>query len=248
MDEEFGRRDPRQVRDGRRSTRGPEALDQRLERWVSRGRDLVDGVSGSRPGQRQAAGDRPGLAGLNPGRLGRWVEDRMDWLFDDGGDDDWREPWQEAGARPSRPAPGGGAERGTGGAGLERDPGGAGAARGAGRAGEERAGAPRRSLEAISRRPAPGPAPLGQGGNRSTGGSSPIGGSSPTAATPPFGASAPSGAPAEDPDGAWPDDTSFSLPRWQRPAAPRSTGPAGPVSPPPPDGGGRALPRSTRRR
>ena len=38
-------------RDGRRPGRdGPEPLEQRLDRWVSRGRELVDGVAGARPG------------------------------------------------------------------------------------------------------------------------------------------------------------------------------------------------------
>ena len=47
----------------------------------------MDGVSGARPGSR-----RPGQR-LNPGQLGRWVENKLDWLLDD--DEDWREPWQE---------------------------------------------------------------------------------------------------------------------------------------------------------
>lgn len=72
-------------------------LEDRLETWVSRGRELVDGVSGTRPGTRLAGrggghpgpGGRPGLDGL-----GRWVEGRLDWLLDDR--EDWREPWQES--------------------------------------------------------------------------------------------------------------------------------------------------------
>jgi hypothetical protein len=69
---------------------GRRALDDRLETWVSRGRELVDGVSGTRPGTRP-----PGRGG--GGRLdglGRWVEGKLDWLLDDR--EDWREPWQEA--------------------------------------------------------------------------------------------------------------------------------------------------------
>jgi len=72
-------------------------LEDRLETWVSRGRELVDGVSGTRPGtrppvrggERSGPGARPGLDGV-----GRWVEGRLDWLLDDR--EDWREPWQEA--------------------------------------------------------------------------------------------------------------------------------------------------------
>jgi len=82
-------------------------LEQRLDRWVNRGRRLVDGVSGTRPGSRpqarppdRRAAGRNGIEGL-----GRWVEDRLDWLLDE--EDDWQEPWQEAApaapARPRRP-------------------------------------------------------------------------------------------------------------------------------------------------
>jgi hypothetical protein len=66
-----------------------------VNRWVSRGKQLVDGVSGARPGTRppgrpgeRRPGARPGLDGL-----GRWVENRLEWLLEDG--DDWREPWEE---------------------------------------------------------------------------------------------------------------------------------------------------------
>lgn len=88
--------------------RGPRPaapLDQRLERWMSTGRQLVDGVSGSsrpgsRPGARRSDGPPQGRQGLDG--LGRWVEERLDRLLDDG--DDWREPWQEE-SRPARPEP-----------------------------------------------------------------------------------------------------------------------------------------------
>jgi hypothetical protein len=81
-------------------------LEERLDRLVSRGRRLVDGVSGARPGSRSAArggerrsGGRPGT----PGGLGRWVEGTLDWLLEDG--EDWREPWEEGGAAAGVPAP-----------------------------------------------------------------------------------------------------------------------------------------------
>ena len=196
------------------STRRParaagDPLDQRLDRWVSAGRQLVEGVSGARPGTRPAPRPGESRSGARPGGarapalegLGRWVEDRLDWLLEDG--DDWREPWQEApgpagGWSPTRPStarPGGG-----------------------GGAGEQR---PRRSLEAISRR---GPVPA-----------------------------------AADPED-WPDDASFSLPRWQRPVirpqpvttprptTPRPTTPLPEASPPEVPAPGRPLPRSSRRR
>lgn len=150
-----------------RNERGGVPLEQRLDRWVSAGRQLVDGVAGARPGSRPAA---------RPGGLGRWLEDRVDWLLDDG--DDWREPWQEG--PPVAPDP-------------------------PLRSSAAPPPARRRGLEAISRRP--------------------------SAAA-----------------GDWPDEDSFNVPRWQRPAAaptPRDT----PAAPPaPPAQPGRPLPRSTRRR
>lgn len=79
---------------------GDEGFEQRLDRWVEAGRQFVDGVSGARPGSRAGArsgsreGQRRGAARLNPGELGRWVENKLEWLLDDEGDDDWREPWQ----------------------------------------------------------------------------------------------------------------------------------------------------------
>jgi len=162
------------------------SLEQRLDRWVSAGRQLVDGVAGARPGSRP-----PGRAA----GLGRWVEERMDWLLDDG--DDWREPWQDS--PPSRwSAPPAQAPAQT----QSSDP-----------VPQPRPAAPangrRRSLEAVSRR----------------------------------------GAAASEAE--WPDDDSFSIPRWRRPAPaaplpPDLTAPRPPSPPPAPPS--RPLPRSTRRR
>ena len=155
-----------------RPRRGPDPLEQGFDRLVSAGRQLVDGVSGARPGSRTAPrGAQPGGEDRRPGldRLGRWVEDKLDWILDE--DEDWREPWQEPAQRP------------------------------------EPAG--RRPLEAISRRGRP----------------------------------AEGGAAQED----WPDDASFSIPRWQRqPAVPQPL--AVEVPDPQPSATGRPLPRSTRRR
>lgn len=78
-----------------------EGLEQRLDRWVETGRQLVDGVAGARPGSRspgRGQSRRPGPR-LNPSELGRWVEGKLEWLLDDEGEEDWREPWQ------SSPAP-----------------------------------------------------------------------------------------------------------------------------------------------
>ena len=74
---------------------GPDRLEQGIDRLMSAGRQLVDGVSGARPGSRppargegRTAGSLPRLEGL-----GRWVENKLDWILED--EDDWREPWQE---------------------------------------------------------------------------------------------------------------------------------------------------------
>jgi len=171
-----------------RPRRGPDPLEQGFDRLVSAGRQLVDGVSGARPGSRtvprgaQRGGEdrRPGLD-----RLGRWVEDKIDWILDE--DEDWREPWQEPAPRQS----------------VSREP----VQRENVRQVEP---AGRRPLEAISRRGRP----------------------------------AEGGGAQED----WPDDASFSIPRWQRqPASPQPPAVEAPEDPQP-SGTGRPLPRSTRRR
>ncbi|MCS5690833.1 RNA helicase [Cyanobium sp. FGCU-6] len=83
-----GRRGPRREAD---------PLEQKLDRWVSAGRQFVEGVSGARPGTRAGSrepGGRTGGGTFRPADLGRWVENRLDRLLEDDGDD-WREPWQE---------------------------------------------------------------------------------------------------------------------------------------------------------
>ncbi len=190
-------------------------------------------------------GREPGRGGGFDG-LGRWVEQRLDWLLDDG--DDWREPWQESGPRSPSPsihdnptrdpwAPRGTANLADDFPAVERFPAdGLTGVNGGNRGRSADSGdpsprpnpsgslqpavaAPRRRLEALSRRG------LASGVQVST-------------------PAAP--APAQD-DDAWPDDESFSLPRWQRsPAARRAPEPAAPAADPA-EAGGRPLPRSTRR-
>jgi hypothetical protein len=171
-------------RPGSRSSLRPE---QGIERLVSAGRQLVDGVSGARPGSRKA-GREPGSGpGVRPrlGDLGRWVEDKLDWILED--EDDWREPWQEPPDQRREPQR---REQ------RPEDP--------------RRASSRRRPLEAVSRRVA--------------------------------GLRAGAARPVEEQD--WPDDDSFSRPRWQRPGVP----PSQPSQPPPMSSSVRPLPRSSRRR
>ncbi|MFN9571003.1 MAG: hypothetical protein ACK59G_13845 [Cyanobacteriota bacterium] len=175
---------------------------------MTRGRELVDGVSGTRPGTRPSGrgAERPGGGQGGLDGLGRWVEGRLDWLLDDR--DDWREPWQEG----DRPSP----QR------TEVPP-----------------PSPSRSrvpLEAISRRGIPG----------SVSGTSWRAPRSELAGVEPPPAMAP--APKPPSPEAWPEDESFTVPRWRReeppppPAATPLAEPAPAVVP------GRPLPRSTRRR
>ena len=56
-----------------------------MDQWLETGRQLVDGVSGRRPGQRRGS--------LDLDSVGRWVGEKVEWLLED--EDDWREPWQE---------------------------------------------------------------------------------------------------------------------------------------------------------
>lgn len=130
----WGQDEPRRGRAAERFPAG-EGLDQGLDRLVSAGRQLVDGVSGARPGSRGSA--RASSRGPAPrpriNDIGRWVEQKLDWILDD--EDDWREPWQQPSPQQSPEA--------------------------LGNQGRREPPAPpsrRRPLEAISRRPAVAPA------------------------------------------------------------------------------------------
>ena len=214
---------------------GSEPLDQRLGRWVSRGRELVDGVSGARPGARPGGRAAPGDSrtgaggrGFQPARIGRWVEERLDWLLDDDGDDDWREPWQETATPAGR--------------------------QGRWESAPPRAGSPERDAEPERlQRTQPSQRPFqNRDAQRSTPPAAPAAAAQPSAAgarrrgleavsrrsTAPQPAAEPAAA-----DDAWPDEASFSLNRWQRPRPEREPDPlriqasrrsADPAAAPPP--------------
>lgn len=187
----------------RRLPREPEPLEQRLDRWMSTGRQLVEGVAGGRPGTRQNSRRAEGRAGSRGGfdGLGRWVEGRLDWLLDDS--DDWPEPWQQSerrrserppAERPARPRP----------ADAALEP--------ANRTAERR-----RPLTAISRR---GPVPAGLVTQARPAGERNAPLAPPSRAT---AAGAGQPGPAGRDSGSvedWPDDEAFSVPRWQRSPAP----------------------------
>ena len=79
-----GRFQPRQRSQGQRSQ---DSGDRRLDQWIETGRQLVDGVAGTRPGRRSAGGARPSM---DLETVGRWVGDKIDWLMDE--EEDWRDP------------------------------------------------------------------------------------------------------------------------------------------------------------
>ena len=87
--------------------RGEPRLEQRLDQWMSAGRQLVDGVAGTRPGSRSGADGRSS-GSLRLNQVGRWVETKLDWLLED--DEAWRESWEQP-ERPRRPAEPLGADR-----------------------------------------------------------------------------------------------------------------------------------------
>ena len=76
-----------------RRQRSRDPLDRRLDQWLETGRQLVDGVAGTRPGQRGSGRtDRRSAASL--ATVGRWVGDKLEWLLEEEEDDGWLEPWQ----------------------------------------------------------------------------------------------------------------------------------------------------------
>ena len=61
-------------------------LDRRMDKWIQTGKQVVDGVAGNRPGQRRR-GWQDSDTSVNFEKVGRWMEEKIDWFFED--DDDW---------------------------------------------------------------------------------------------------------------------------------------------------------------
>ena len=66
--------------------RSGEPLDRKMDKWIKTGKQVVDGVAGNRPGQRRS-GWQDKTTGANLERVGRWMEEKIDWFFED--DDEW---------------------------------------------------------------------------------------------------------------------------------------------------------------
>ncbi len=66
--------------------RSREPLDRRVDKWIQTGKQVVDGVAGNRPGQRRG-GWQDNDNSANFEKVGRWVEEKIDWFFED--EDDW---------------------------------------------------------------------------------------------------------------------------------------------------------------
>ena len=61
-------------------------VDRQVDRLFETGRQFVDGVSGTRPGQRRNL-DFQGITSKNVKKVGRWVSDKVDLFFDEENDD-----------------------------------------------------------------------------------------------------------------------------------------------------------------
>ena len=65
--------------------RSREPLDRRMDKLIQTGKQVVDGVAGNRPGKRRSVWqDRS--TGPKFEKVGRWMEEKIDWFFEDDGD------------------------------------------------------------------------------------------------------------------------------------------------------------------
>jgi hypothetical protein len=261
-------------RRGRRRQGSPMAGGT-FDQWMVAGRQLVNGVSGARPGSRAQARGAGGRAGARPGLdgLGRWVGERFDWFLE--GDDDWPEPWQERPTPQEREAQAPPARRGSGSPADEPFRAGSREAAGRGALGRTPEPAPAwdRSREfgrEINRESGSERGPRLEGEPERRGGATPMAarssGPAPASARPGSGSpgsggrraleaisrrSAPLLPPAANGTDDWPEDDNFRLPRWQRPSGAAGGGEPPrslpPASAAPPGGAGPAPARTPQR-
>ena len=66
--------------------RSRDPLERRMDKWIETGKQVVDGVAGNRPGQKRVRWQDRTTA-PNFEKVGRWMEEKIDWFFED--DDDW---------------------------------------------------------------------------------------------------------------------------------------------------------------
>lgn len=223
------RRQPSSRRD---RPRFEDPFDRRLDQWLETGRQLVDGVSGARPGRRGAPGRSGRSAAASLDAMGRWVGDKIDWLLDE--EEDWDSGWDSP--RSSRASQ---ARESLSDA-QSWDT----------RRGSSRQTGPsvKRPLEAISKRQPPLISPARDSSSRSAAGAPSI-----RQANAVSFLSQVAPAPQGQQD-TWPDDDSFRVDRWQRMpgSGPLPQPEASPSSVRPGDQsqgvGRRPLPRSSRRR
>jgi len=66
--------------------RSREPFDRRMDQWIQTGKQVVDGVAGNRPGQKRG-GWKDHTSAPNFEKVGRWMEEKIDWFFED--EEDW---------------------------------------------------------------------------------------------------------------------------------------------------------------
>ena len=63
-------------------------VDKQVDKIFETGRQLVDGVSGARPGKRRNS-DFQGITSKSVKKVGRWVSEKVDLFFDEDNDENF---------------------------------------------------------------------------------------------------------------------------------------------------------------
>tara|TARA_Y100001968_G_scaffold256710_1_gene243167 strand:+ start:383 stop:913 length:531 start_codon:yes stop_codon:yes gene_type:complete len=66
--------------------RSRDSFDRKMDQLIETGKQVVEGVAGNRPGQRRGRWHNK-KSSPNFERVGRWMEEKIDWFFED--DEDW---------------------------------------------------------------------------------------------------------------------------------------------------------------